>query len=196
MLVRARNWCLCVVVFTLTLLFVSTEAAYGQGQAITASFSGTVTDPTGQGVSGAKVTLTSFDRGIVRSYSTEDNGSFSFSQLPAAAYKLEIESPGFKHYAQDGITLAAGQAADQKVTLTIGAVTENIEVTSEAPLLNSENANIASDISARQVAESPIEPAKRYRLSGAELFGQQRGGIADCRRARHFRQRGSGRFVP
>lgn len=76
--------------------------------------------------------------------------------MPAAAYKLEIESPGFKHYAQDGITLAAGQAADQKVTLTIGAVTENIEVTSEAPLLNSENANIASDISARQVAELPL----------------------------------------
>jgi Carboxypeptidase regulatory-like domain/TonB dependent receptor len=156
MSVQARNWNLRFLLGVLALLLAATGQTYGQGQAITATLSGTVTDPTGQAVSGAKVTLSNSDRGFTRSYSTDDNGSYTFTLLPPAAYKLEIEAPGFKHYVQDGISLAAGQAANQNISLILGAVTENVEVTSQAPLLNSENANIASDISSRQVAELPL----------------------------------------
>jgi hypothetical protein len=137
------------------LLFLAGTQLHAQSQ-VTATLSGTVLDASGQSVNGAKVTLTSPEKGFSRTYTTTDNGFYTFTLLPPGLYNLEIESPGFKRYRQEGITLAAGQAADQNISLAIGAVSENIEVTSQAPLLNAENANIASDVSARQVAELPL----------------------------------------
>jgi len=146
----------CVLMCAVIFLAAGTNLSYGQGQAITASLNGIVADPSGRPVSGAKLMLSDPDHGFTRSYITDETGLYSFTLLPSATYKLEVEAPSFKRYVQDGITLAAGQVADQKVSLTIGAVSEIIEVNSQAPLLNSENANIASDISARAVAELPL----------------------------------------
>jgi hypothetical protein len=139
----------------LILLLVLGGQANGQSQ-ITASLSGTVQDPSGQAVNGAKVTLTSQQRGLSRSYTTQENGLYTITLLPPDTYNLEVVTPGFKHYKQEGVALAAGQTATLNVNLVVGAVTESIEVTSQAPLLNAENANIASDVTARQVSELPL----------------------------------------
>lgn len=138
------------------LLWGTTDPLHAQTQAYTATLSGSVSDPSGNLVSGAKISLISTERGISRTYTTESNGLYSFSSLPPSVYDLVVEASGFKQYKQTGITLAAGQSAEQSLSLTLGAVTESIEVTSEAPLMNSDNANIASDISGRQVAELPL----------------------------------------
>jgi Carboxypeptidase regulatory-like domain/TonB dependent receptor len=140
----------------LALLILGGAQAFGQSQAITASLSGTILDPSGLAVSGAKVTLTSPDRGLSRTATTDGSGLYSFTLLPTSVYSLEVEAPGFKHFRQGDISLGAGQTAEQNITLTVGAVTENIEISSQAPLLNAENANISSDVSARQVAELPL----------------------------------------
>jgi hypothetical protein len=148
-------------------VFLSGQAVYSQTQAITATLNGTVMDSAGQAVTGAKVTLTSAERGISRASSTGSTGLYSFTLLPPGAYTLVVEVPGFKLYRQDGITLEAGQTAEQNVKLSVGAVTETIEVTSQAPLINADNANISSDISARQVVELPLN--LRSVISLAEL---------------------------
>jgi hypothetical protein len=153
---KVRLWKLSILIGILAALTLAAGQSYGQSQAITASLSGTVLDPSGQTVSGAKITLESPERGISRTYVTTDNGLYSFTLLPPAIYRLQVEAAGFKHYRQDGIELIPGQNADQKVGLIVGAISENIEVTSQAPLMNAENANISSDISARQVVELPL----------------------------------------
>jgi hypothetical protein len=153
---KARLWKVSILVGILAALSLTAGRSYGQSQAITASLSGTVLDPSGQTVNGAKVTLVSPERGLSRTYVTSDNGLYSFTLLPPATYRLQVEAAGFKHYRQDGIELIPGQNAEQKVGLMVGAINENIEVTSQAPLLNAENANISSDISARQVVELPL----------------------------------------
>ena len=140
---------------------------YGQNQQIAATLSGTVTDPTGLTMTGAKVTLKSSQNGIIRTYSTQASGLYSFTLLPPAVYSLEVDVTGFKTYRQQGITLEAGQVAEQNVRLTIGSATESVEVSAQAPLLNVDNANITSDISARQVAELPLN--LRNVISLAEL---------------------------
>jgi Carboxypeptidase regulatory-like domain/TonB dependent receptor len=150
----------------LAMLLIPVQPAMGQMQ-YTAALSGTIVDPQGNPVSGAKVRLTNPERAITREYTTENSGSYLFPQLPPAAYTLEVEAAGFKHYKQAGITLAAGQTADQEVKLALGAVTEEVTVTSQAPLLNSENANIASDVSSREVAALPLN--LRNIISLAEL---------------------------
>jgi hypothetical protein len=151
-----RFWKLRFLLCAFALLFLGTAQLFAQSQAFNATLSGSVLDQTGQSISGAKLTLTNPVQGLVRTYATGDTGLFTFSFLPPASYNLDVEAPGFKHYRQEGIALAAGQVAEQKVMLAVGAITENIEVTSQAPLLNSDNANIASDINATQVVALPL----------------------------------------
>jgi hypothetical protein len=143
------------VALLLAVLVWQVKPTMGQMQ-YTATLSGTVSDPQGGEVSGARVTLTSPERAITREYTTTNSGTFVFPQLPPGLYTLEVEATGFRHYKQAGITLAAGQTARQEVGLTLGAVSEEVTVVSQAPLLNGENANISADVSARQVVELPL----------------------------------------
>lgn len=72
----------------LAFLLVVGKPLHGQNQQIAATLSGTVTDPTGSTVNGAKVTLRSLQNGIVRTYLTQNSGLFTFTLLPPAAYIL------------------------------------------------------------------------------------------------------------
>jgi len=129
--------------------------ANGQTLASTASFSGSVTDPSGARVANASVVLSSPERGIARTFKTDAEGNFSFSLLPAANYTLTVQAAGFKTSKQEGLTLAVGQSASQNVTLTIGS-SEQIEVVAVAPLLNVDNANVGAEVSTKQVTELPL----------------------------------------
>src|ERR1700721_3243311 len=140
----------------LALFLLAGNPLFGQNQQSAATLSGSVNDPTGLSVTGAKVTLTSPQNGIVRTYSTQNSGLYTFTLLPPSVYILEVNAVGFKNYRQQGITLEAGQTSDQNVRLTVGSAAESVEVSAQAPLLNVDNANIASDVSARQVVELPL----------------------------------------
>ncbi len=154
---RERSLKLRLLLGALALLFLCCKPVYGQSSAaFTATLSGRVTDPAGLAVKGATVTLTSTDQGLTRTSTTADSGLYNFTFLPAGSYALEAKAPGFKQYKQEGITLAAGQNAEQQVSLVVGAVTESVEVTSQAPLLNAENANISEDLSSRFAEDLPL----------------------------------------
>src|ERR1700720_739195 len=141
------------IAIALTLLFSSLLVAQ---QTITATLSGAVSDSSGAIVSGAKITLMAPERGFSRIFTTNNTGEYVFSLLSAGTYTLQVEVNGFKTYRQDGIVLAAGQSARQPITLNPGAIAEEVTVTTQAPLLNVDNANISSDITARQVVELPL----------------------------------------
>src|ERR1700723_3149572 len=138
-----------------------------QNQQVAATLSGSITDPTGLALKDAQVTLTSAQIGISRSFVTQEDGLYSFTLLPPAVYTLEVKVSGFKDFRQHGISLDAGLTVRQDVRLAVGATSETIEVTAEAPLLDADNANISSDISARQLAETPLN--LRNIISLAEL---------------------------
>ena len=129
--------------------------ANGQTLASTASFSGSVSDSSGARVPNAKVTLSSPEKGITRVFNTSAEGNFSFSLLPPATYTLAVEASGFKTFKQQAITLEVGQSAVQNINLTVGASTQ-IEVTSTAPLLQTDNANVGAEVSTRFVTEIPL----------------------------------------
>jgi hypothetical protein len=150
---------------SLLAVILSFNAGLAAQQTITASLSGTVMDSSSAAIPNAKITLTEPEKGIVRTFTTDDSGSYFFSLLPPGTYNLQTEAGGFKLHRQDGLSLAAGQTARQDVTMTPGALAEQIEVTSQAPLLNADNANISSDISARQVVELPLNLRNVYGLA-------------------------------
>src|ERR1700722_2716824 len=160
-------WQIYALVVIVLFVLAGSRSLYGQNQEVAAALNGTVTDPTGLPIDGARVTLASAQNGILRSYTTQGGGLFSFSLLPPAVYSLEVEQTGFKDYTQKGITLGAGQTAQQNVRLTVGATSEKIEVTAESPLLNVDNANISSNIAAKQLVDLPLN--LRNVISLAEL---------------------------
>jgi hypothetical protein len=143
---------LAVAALAISIVLPTADA---QTLASSASFSGSVSDSSGARVANANVTLSSPEKGITRAFKTDAEGNFSFSLLPAATYTLTVKAAGFKTAKQDGITLEVGQSASQAVTLTIGS-TEQIEVTAAAPLLQTDNANVGAEISAKQVTELPL----------------------------------------
>ena len=150
-MLREVRWQACFV-FVVLAAVLSGCYLEAQNQQVAATLSGAITDPTGLALKDAKVTLTSAQNGISRHYVTQEDGLYSFTLLPAAVYTLEVSVSGFKDFTQRGLSLDAGQTARQDVQLAVGATSETIEVTAQAPLLNMDNANISSDISARQLA--------------------------------------------
>ncbi len=145
---------LCLAVASLS-IGTALPVAYSQTLASAASFSGSVSDPSGARVANATVTLSSAEKGITRAFKADSEGNFSFALLPAATYTLTVQAPGFKTFKQQGITLEVGQSASQSVVLTIGS-TEQIEVTAAAPLLNTTDANVGAEVSTKQVTELPL----------------------------------------
>ncbi|WP_158749755.1 TonB-dependent receptor [Acidobacterium sp. S8] len=149
----------------LVILACGIPRAKAQLAVTTATLSGTVTDSTGAVVPGANVKLTSNEKGVVRTYSTDASGAYSFTQVPPANYTLDVQVNGFKAYRQTGLVLDAGQSASQNVALTLGAATEQVVVNAQASLLNTDNANLSADINGKEVVELPLNLRNVYGLA-------------------------------
>jgi hypothetical protein len=153
------------VAILLAFLAGNTSWLNAQLAVTTATLNGTVADPTGAVVPQATARLTSVQNGVIRSFTTDASGRYTFSQLPPSTYTLVIQANGFKEYKQTGIELDAGQSASQNVNLVLGAATQQVVVNSEASQLNTDNANISADIDAKQVVELPLNLRNVYGLA-------------------------------
>ena len=136
-----------------------------QGQATSATLSGTVLDRSGAGIPGATATLRGADAQFTRVFTTQGDGRFVFTLVPAGQYVMTVEKEGFKHYEQRGIVLGLAESANQVVTLDVGAVSETVTVEGVAPLLNTSNANVDSDVTAHQAVELPLNWRNVYQLT-------------------------------
>jgi len=93
-----------------------------------ASIRGTVTDPTGAVVSGARLTATNVATGILYTTTSNSSGAFSFLQVPVGDYTVKVEQSGFKAYQASGIHLEIDQIYTLSAKLALGAATEQIVV--------------------------------------------------------------------
>ena len=163
---RPRSlWSWAELAILLALVASGTPWINAQLATTTATLSGVVTDPTGAVLSKATLTLASSEKGITRTSITDDGGRYSFNQLPPASYSLAIKAKGFEAYQQKGIVLNAAETATQNVTLTIGAENQSVTVTADVTLLNTDNANVAADIDAKQIVELPLNVRNVYGLA-------------------------------
>lgn len=142
--------------FATLLLIGISPLAFGQNLASTASISGIVADPQGARIPGAMVTLASDERGIRRALTTDSSGAFSFNLLPPTAYSLKVQAAAFQTYQQTGIILEVGQAATLSIVLPVGGQDIKVQVSGAAPLLATDNANLASEITEKQILELPL----------------------------------------
>ena len=125
-------------------------------QVASAEVSGTVLDPTGAGVANAKVTATNKATNVARETVTSSTGAYLINLLQPGEYALTVEAPGFRKLAQSGLVLQINQQAQMDLTLQIGQVSETLEVTGQAPLLQSEASSLGTVVSEKLVNQLPL----------------------------------------
>src|SRR5438105_5578827 len=149
-----RRFCACLAILCLAVLVVSNVPAFGQ--AVYGSIIGTVTDPQGAAVPGAKVTVTDERKGTKDTATTNDTGNDSVTHLVPDTYTVRVEAPGFKVSEQKGIVVNADAAARVDSQFQVGSNTESVEVTAEAPQLKTDRADVATTFNEKYVEDVPI----------------------------------------
>ena len=134
-------------------------------QEVTASISGTVTDPGGLAVAGVVVIAQDEDRGSTFPTNTNAEGFYTLPRLPIGTYMLRLEAAGFKKTARRGILLAMNQSAKLDFRLEIGEVQQTVEVTEAAPLLQTEDAQLGTVIDSRTNTQLPLATRNYVQLT-------------------------------
>ncbi len=140
----------------LATLLLALGATFALGQAITGSIVGNVTDAGGAAVARAKITITEINTGIARTASTNEDGGYVLPYLPPGTYKLEVEKTGFKQFVQSGVLLATGEKLRLNAALEVGQISERVEVTTAASLLQTESAELNQSFEAKKIQELPL----------------------------------------
>jgi hypothetical protein len=139
---------------TMVLVLLASFALFSvvNGQTITGSISGAVTDSTGSVVPGATVSLSSEKTGQVRTSVTNGEGRFSFAALQPGAYSLKVEQQGFQALEQRGVILSANEnLALGDLKLQPGQVSETVSVTSEGAIVERESSDLTARLTADQI---------------------------------------------
>ncbi|HUD68014.1 MAG TPA: TonB-dependent receptor [Candidatus Sulfotelmatobacter sp.] len=140
------------------------SSPYLNAQSTYGSISGVVTDPTGLAIAGAKVTLTNLGTAEKRTESSGDDGHFTFVNLFQGQYRIDVEKEGFKHFARPSVVVQVQQDTHIDAALTVGQVTEVVEVTSETPLLQTESSSLGQVVEQRKADELPLNGRNIFNL--------------------------------
>lgn len=127
------------------------------GQSGTTSLHGIVSDANGAVLPGATVVLKDPQTGFTRTVRAESDGIYQFLQIPPSAYTIEVVAPGFVRLKKENMRLQVSSPATLNFTLQVAGTTVEVEVTSEAPLVNTQDASIGNAFNSRQLLDLPSE---------------------------------------
>ena len=126
----------------------------GQGET-TSAIVGQVTDATNAAIPGATITITNRETGLQRSLKTDDQGRFNFPQLKPGTYMVKVEAVNFAPQQNDSVSAGLGQKQTVNFTQNISQSSQTVEVTGAPPLINPENANTSTNLSAPALENLP-----------------------------------------
>ena len=134
-------------------------------QEVTAAIVGTVTDPSGAPIKGANVKATDSERGTVWTAETNDSGSYNLLRLPIGTYGVKVTAPGFQTSVQPPFTLELNQTARVSVQMKVGKISETVEVSSSAPILQTENAEVGTVLDANSITSLALTTRNYVQLT-------------------------------
>ena len=143
------------LVISSILAMFALPAAFGQG-AYQAQVRGSVTDQSGAVVVNATVTITNVATNIAQTAQTDEHGQYFFTGLRPATYSVKAQGAGFRITEKTGVVLQVDQQTSVDFVLRPVGVSETMEVTTTAPLLDTESATLGSEISSEYVHELPL----------------------------------------
>jgi hypothetical protein len=170
------------------LLLLLTVCALLPAQTTTATVFGNINDPSGALVPGARVTMTNVSTGAEFQTTANDEGAFSFTFLPVGNYTISIEATGFKRFSESGLALGSAQTVRRTFVVTVGQVSESVDVTAETPLIQTATSNQQFQYTSLQVRELPtgqrnwtnllnVMPGVQVGSEGVRLNGMPRNGF-------------------
>src|SRR4030095_3052616 len=142
-----------------SLLALSLVLSFGQVFAqstVTGGINGTVTDPQGGVVPNAPITVTNIGTNSVVTVTTNDDGGYRVSNLQPGTYRVETTVTGFAPVKADNIIVEVGQSTPVDIPLSLGTATAEVEVTAEAPVINTTSPELSSNINQTSINEVPI----------------------------------------
>ena len=146
---------------------------------------GSVTDPSGASVAGAKITLTNPGTGLQRNTTSNGAGLYQFLDVPPGDYRLEATAGGFAPYVASKVTLVVNTPSTIPIRLRVAGVAQTVEVEGEAPLINRTDASLGNVIEEDQIAELPIADRNVVQLlslqPGVAYLGNQLDASTDTR---------------
>src|SRR5271166_2181988 len=125
---------------------------------------GRVADSSGAVLAGVKVTATNEATGVSRETQTNDSGEYGFPQVPVGTYTLTFDLTGFKTNERKGVLVDLNQVITLNSVLQIGQTKETVEVTSEAPLVDTTSTQLGSVMDSQQVSNLPLNSRDTYQL--------------------------------
>jgi outer membrane receptor protein involved in Fe transport len=126
------------------------------GQAVFGSILGTATDPSGAAVANAKVKVTSQTKDTVYETTSNESGNYAVTHLIPDVYSVHFEAQGFKSIEFKDITVSADTGTDINGQFQVGSATEQVEVTSEAPQLKTDRADVAIEFNSKFIEDLPV----------------------------------------
>ncbi len=142
-----RGAWLCAVILTCT---------GGLNAQFSSILEGTVTDPANAVIPGVEIIIEDLDTGTTRALTTSSVGRYRATALAASTYRVTVSSEGFQTYVQERLTLEVAQTTTLNIELELGATTETVSVTSEAPLIETGEAQVSGQIEEMEVADLPL----------------------------------------
>jgi len=138
------------------LFFIVGISCLSSGQEVTAAIVGTVSDGSGAPINGATVTASDTQRGTVWTVKTNTDGAYSILRIPTGNYSLKTEAPGFQKTIHEAFTLVLNQTARIDVQMKVGQVTEVVDVTGAAPVLQTQSTEVSTLIDTNTVTTVPL----------------------------------------
>ena len=154
---RAWRFVVCVAVCLSLPTLLSAQGTTGR-------IVGRVSDPGGAVLSNVKVTLVNEATSVSRDIKTNDSGDYDFVEVPVGTYRLEFDVSGFKKNVRRGVNLDINQVITLNMTMQVGAAQEVVDVTSEAPLVETSSTQLGAVMESRQVSNLPLNSRDTYQL--------------------------------
>jgi hypothetical protein len=122
----------------------------------TGTILGTVKDSSGASIPGATVTLRNTDTNLTKTAMTEQDGSYRFPELPVGHYEIRVEAAGFRTETRTGLNLEVTQTGVINFALQVGATTQQVTVSSEIPMVDTQDSTLGGSVNEQQMAELPL----------------------------------------
>src|SRR5215470_1100208 len=120
------------------------------------TLTGTITDPTSAVIPGATVAVVNTETGTKYETVSTETGNYTLPQVPPGVYQFTAELPGFKKYVRNGINVLVAQTLRIDVSLEVGAATDEVTVSADAPLLRTESSDVSHNVNSARHDELPI----------------------------------------
>src|ERR1700730_17104287 len=145
---------LCLSIFSIALLILLAIPAVAQLP--TGTILGVAKDSSGGVLPGVTVTITNVDTASKRVVTTGDDGFYRVPELPVGHYEVKGEHAGFKTETRRGITLEVTQQAVINLTFEVGSAEQQVVVTGEGPLVNTQDATLGGTVTETKMTELPL----------------------------------------